>query len=109
MRIWDIPPEQLCRNHLLGEHRELHAIWSILTQGKKGYAHHPETLRWKGRQKALFRRHELLVKEMLRRQYQHKSPLDERLATGDGQQIMFVDSVEQQIDLLHKKHCDCKV
>ncbi len=32
MRIWDIPPKLLCRNHLLGEHRELHAIWSILTQ-----------------------------------------------------------------------------
>jgi len=109
MRIWDIPPEQLCRNHLLGEHRELHAIWSILTQGKKGYAHHPETLRWKGRQKALFRRHELLVKEMLRRQYQHKSPLDKRQATGEEQQVLFVDSVEQQIILLKKKHCGCKV
>jgi hypothetical protein len=43
MRIWDISPKRLCRNHLLGEHRELHAVWSVLTKGKKGYARHPET------------------------------------------------------------------
>ena len=45
MRIWDIPPEKLCRNHLLGEHNEQHAIWSILTHNKKGFSHHPETIR----------------------------------------------------------------
>jgi hypothetical protein len=49
MRIWDIPPDKLCRNHLLGEHNELHAMWNILTQGKKGYSNHPETKRWVGR------------------------------------------------------------
>jgi hypothetical protein len=47
MRIWDIPPRALCRQHLLGEHRELHAVWAVLTQGKSGYSRHPETLRWK--------------------------------------------------------------
>lgn len=35
MRIWDLSPKRLCRNHLLGEHRELHAIWA---GGKKGYS-----------------------------------------------------------------------
>lgn len=35
MRIWDIPPDKLCRNHLLGEHNELHAIWNILTLEKQ--------------------------------------------------------------------------
>jgi hypothetical protein len=69
MRIWDISPEKLCRNHLLDEHRELHAIWSILKNNKKDYAHHPETLRWKGKKKALYFRHEHLVKEMVRRGY----------------------------------------
>jgi hypothetical protein len=54
MRIWDIPPEKLCRDHLLGEHRELHEIWSILINNKKGYARHPETLRWKGKQRAVY-------------------------------------------------------
>jgi hypothetical protein len=63
MRIWDLPSKRLCRNHLLGEHRELHAIWSVLVNGKKGYSRHPETLRWKGKLKALFGRHEALVME----------------------------------------------
>ena len=48
MRIWDVSPKKLCRHHLLGEHRELHAIWSVLVNGKMGYARHPETLRWRG-------------------------------------------------------------
>jgi len=46
MRIWDLSPKKLCRAHLLGEHRELHAIWSVLVNGKKGYARHPETWAW---------------------------------------------------------------
>ncbi|HEX6642404.1 MAG TPA: pyrimidine dimer DNA glycosylase/endonuclease V, partial [Thermoanaerobaculia bacterium] len=37
MRIWDVDPAELCRAHLLGEHRELHAIWTILTQDRRGY------------------------------------------------------------------------
>ncbi|MCM3906301.1 MAG: pyrimidine dimer DNA glycosylase/endonuclease V, partial [Pyrinomonadaceae bacterium] len=60
VRIWDIYPKKLCRNHLLGEHRELHAIWSVIVNGTKGYAHHPETLRWKGKLKELYGRHEAL-------------------------------------------------
>jgi hypothetical protein len=36
VRIWDLDPASLCDRHLLGEHRELHAIWSILTTGKRG-------------------------------------------------------------------------
>jgi hypothetical protein len=109
MRIWDIPPEKLCRNHLLGEHRELHAIWSILINNKKGYARHPETLRWKGKQKALYLKHEQLVVEILRRQYQHHSPLDASLATGEEQQNIVINSYEEQLHLLQKKKCGCKV
>lgn len=109
MRIWDIPPERLCRDHLLGEHSELHAVWSILTQGKKGYAHHPEVLRWKGKLKALYLKHEGIVEEMLRRGYRHKSPLDESLAAGAAQQDVFVDTYEEQISILRGKGCDCDV
>ena len=64
MRIWDISPDKLCRNHLLGEHSELHAIWVILTKGKNGFSNHPETLRWKNKLKALYLKHEIIVKEM---------------------------------------------
>jgi hypothetical protein len=109
MRIWDIHPKGLCRNHLLGEHRELHAIWSILTTGKKGYAHHPETRRWKGRLQALYLRHQGLVQEMTRRGYKHQSPMDERLASGEAIQMEWVDSLEKQKKILEEKNCGCRV
>ena len=109
MRIWDIPPQNLCQSHLLGEHRELHAIWAILTQNKKGYAHHPETLRWKNKLHALYDRHSLLVSEMKRRRYDHKSNLDKRLATGSAKQNEFVNSPEEQVEILKNKNCKCNV
>ena len=109
MRIWDIPPDKLCRNHLLGEHNELHAMWNILTQGKTGYSKHPETIRWKGKLKALFRVHEEIVQEMLARGYNHMSPLDKSLATGKSVQTTFVDPVERQIEILRQKGCCCNV
>lgn len=82
MRIWDITPNKLCRQHLLGEHRELHAMWTILTAGKKGYRNHPETIRWEGKLAALYNRHEEEVKEMIKRGYSHHSPLDKKFAVG---------------------------
>ncbi|MGC9335913.1 MAG: pyrimidine dimer DNA glycosylase/endonuclease V [Anaerolineae bacterium] len=109
MRIWDIPPERLCRKHLLGEHSELHGVWSILTQGKRGYANHPEVLRWSGKLRALYLKHEEIVAEMLARGYQHNSPLDPDLATGQEVQEAFVDSPEEQVRILRDKGCDCRV
>ena len=109
MRIWDISPDKLCRNHLLGEHSELHAIWSILTQNKKGFANHPETLRWRGRLRALYLRHEKIVQEMKKRGYNHYSPLDVRFATGKSIQNQFVNSYQEQINILKNKKCRCKV
>lgn len=107
MRIWDVPPSILCRQHLLGEHRELHGLWNILTQGKVGYAKHPETLRWVGRTKALWNRHEALVAEMQKRGYQHASPLDVRLADGPERNERRVDPDDEQMRLLADKVCDC--
>ncbi|HUJ80117.1 MAG TPA: pyrimidine dimer DNA glycosylase/endonuclease V [Nitrospiria bacterium] len=107
MRVWDLPPRRLCRHHLLGEHRELHAIWSILTGNKHGYRRHPETLRWKGALKALSLRHDRLVDEMGRRRYHHRSPLDRRRATGRAKVTMFVDPPSRQRQLLRAKRCGC--
>ncbi len=109
MRIWDIHPKHLCRKHLLGEHRELHGLWNILTKhkGKGGYARHPETLRWVGKNKALYVRHEALVKEMERRGYEHHSPLDKRLAKGSKNQQFLLHSLQEQQRLLANKPCEC--
>lgn len=109
MRIWDISVRRLCRSHLLGEHRELHAIWSILTNNKKGYSHHPEVLRWRGHLKALYLRHERLAAEMGRRGYKHKSPLDIKLAKGAARQRIFVDPYSEQLRKLRAKNCGCRV
>jgi len=107
MRVWDISPKKLCRKHLLGEHRELHAIWSILTKGKRGYSRHPETLRWKGKLKALYMRHEKLIGEMRRRGYKHKSSLSCRLAKGKSIQKDYVNTKAEQVKILKGKRCDC--
>jgi hypothetical protein len=109
MRIWDLSPSVLCRQHLLGEHRELHAIWVVLTEDRSGYRRHPETRRWVGRLRALHRRHARLVAEMARRGYRHASPLDARRATGSVRQDVRVDSPRRQRALLRAKGCACRV
>jgi hypothetical protein len=107
MRIWDVDPTVLCRAHLLGEHRELHGLWNILTRGLRGYSAHPETRRWVGRLGALYRRHELLVAEMTARGYRHSSPLDPALATGSEVQDTFIDTPTEQRRILRLKPCPC--
>jgi hypothetical protein len=109
MRIWDLPVKKLCKNHLLGEHRELHAIWNIISENKKGYSKHPETKRWKGKLKALYIRHEKLVTEMKKRGYNHNSPLDAHLAVGKEIQDECIDSIDTQIKILKNKMCKCEL
>lgn len=109
MRVWDILPKKLCRNHLLGEHSEIHAIWSVITKNNKGYSLHPETKRWIGKLKALFNRHEKIVEEMKSRGFNHESSLNKKLAIGKSIQDKFVDSVKKQKELLRSKKCSCVV
>lgn len=109
MRIWDIHPKHLCRKHLLAEHRELHGLWNILTKhkGKGGYSKHPETLRWIGKTKALYERHEMLIREFAKRGYKHYSPLDKKLAKDSNSQQAFINTLKEQKTILKQKPCDC--
>ena len=109
MRIWDIHPKYLCRKHLLAEHRELHGLWNILTKHKNkgGYSKHPETLRWKGKRRALYQRHEILSKELLSRRYNHFSLLDKKYADGQKDQKVFLNTVKEQKQILKNKPCRC--
>ena len=111
MRVWDVDVTILCRKHLLGEHRELHGLWNILTkhEGKGGYSQHPETKRWVGKLKALYNRHQALVEEMGRRGYIHNSPLDKSLAKGKSTQDLFINTILEQKKILKTKPCDCLV
>ncbi|HWI40646.1 MAG TPA: pyrimidine dimer DNA glycosylase/endonuclease V, partial [Verrucomicrobiae bacterium] len=106
MRVWDLPPHLLCRSHLLGEHREIHAVWSILTSGRSGYRKHPETRRWKGKLAALLKRHDAVAAEMQARGYRHLTPLDPQLAAGTAEtQEEFVNTPEEQEEILRRKNC----
>jgi len=110
MRIWDVEPAILCRSHLLGEHRELHGLWNILTLGRDGYSRHPETRRWEGKLAALYERHEALVIEMAARGYQHLSPIDRTLADGSSVvQDVYIDPPEKQVEILRAKGCACSL
>jgi hypothetical protein len=72
--MWLVDPQTMCRNHLLGEHLELHMLAGCLRQGKsiKGYIQ-------KGfvDPSLLAKRHAELVAEMQRRGYNHSSPVGE--------------------------------
>jgi hypothetical protein len=102
MRVWDVNPGYLNRQSLLGEHREIHAILSITTHNKKGYARHPETLRWKNNLEALKRRHNLVVSEMHLRGYQHHSPVVIQGAPSWPSE--FVDPPGRQFAILEDKY-----
>jgi hypothetical protein len=103
MRVWDIHPGFLNRQSLLGEHREIHAIHAIVSQQKKGYSRHPETLRWRDHLPALWLRHEQVVAEMLLRGFNHFSPLPaprtEIIWPG-----VFIDAPDRQFSLLAGKY-----
>ncbi|MDX2495990.1 MAG: pyrimidine dimer DNA glycosylase/endonuclease V [Desulfuromusa sp.] len=103
MRIWDINPGYLNRQSLLGEHRELHGIVSIIKNNKKGYSKHPETIRWIGYGWAINQRHRLLSAEMSFRGYQDKSPVNLR-SNKDQWPEIYIDSPHIQMKLLKQKY-----
>ena len=103
MRIWDIHPGYLNRQSLLGEHRELHAIISIIINNKKGYSCHPETIRWKNHLSGLKLRHELLVSEMKLRGFQHHTPISD-LKSPLSFPAVFIDSPGKQFTILKEKY-----
>ncbi|CAK8716947.1 DUF1722 domain-containing protein [Candidatus Electrothrix laxa] len=108
MRIWDINPGYLNRQSLLGEHRELHGIISIIVNGKKGYSKHPETLRWVGYGWALKMRHELLAAEMLLRGFKEKTPVmissNKGVFNEGAWPEKYIDAPWEQFALLAEKY-----
>ena len=103
MRIWDINPGYLNRQSLLGEHRELHGIVSIIVNKKKGYSHHPETIRWFGYGWALRQRHRLLAVEMSLRNFTDKSPVVTRAKKGVWPET-YIDEPFRQFQILGSKY-----
>jgi hypothetical protein len=102
MRVWDIHPGYLNRESLLGEHREVHAVLSIIINHKSGYAHHPETMRWRDCLGALVFRHDYLVEEMGFRGYRHLSPAPDIPVSPWPK--LFVNPPAGQLSLLEQKY-----
>lgn len=73
MRMWNVDPKFMCREHLLGEHVEMHMFVGTFKRKMKidGYILNglvePENVK---------QRHDILVKEMEARGYNHKSPIE---------------------------------
>lgn len=76
-RMWGVDPQLLCRNHLLGEHREMHQEVGTIHNHPHGRAVVEGHAR-KGQvdTRKLQERHDALVAEMARRGYSHDSPMD---------------------------------
>lgn len=75
-RMWMVRPVWMCREHLLGEHNELHKLVGSIRSHPHGEAiaeGHAE----KGNidTSLINRRHMMLVEEMEERGYNHDSPL----------------------------------
>ncbi len=75
VRIWCVPVSELDRQHLLGEHAELHCIVGALQGKYNAYRNHSQTLRFQNRIEQLYSRHQDQVLEMTKRGYKHNSPL----------------------------------
>lgn len=81
MRMWMVPPEMMCRQHLLGEHVEMHMLAATIRLGKslKGYVANGliDTSQ-------LQARHDAVAREMELRGFNHRSPLEYTDTLGLG-------------------------
>jgi hypothetical protein len=95
-----VPPSLLCRQHLLGEHRELHALVGIIRKGTRlnGYVNKQliDTA-------AIPDRHTAIAAEIATRGYNHNSPLEGEITIAVGQ----VD-VDQNLAELRTRCAGCK-
>jgi hypothetical protein len=101
MRMWNVNPEGMCNQHLLGEHVECHMFVATLNKKKsvKGYLKNGLL-----EIHNLKKRHNELVKEMKKRGMNHKSnlPWYKRIKLGK------VNPSKNRIEL-NKRCKKCKI
>lgn len=98
-RMWNLPPEKLCRHHLLGEHKELHQAVGSINKGKSLKGHIE-----KGQIEVhnIRKRHTALAKEILARGFKHNSPLPKFKSLEAG----YIDKEFNKKDLTKRcKEC----
>ena len=74
MRMWLCDPRILCQKHLCGEHVEMHMFMGCLKKNKKIDGYIKKNL---FEPMALIYRHDKLAEEMVRRGFNHKTPIEE--------------------------------
>jgi hypothetical protein len=105
MRVWDIHPGYLSIWSLLGEHAEINALYSIISKNKSGYSMHPETQRWAKHLEYLILRHDLVLKEMVLRGFNHNSPCPSvPNIEGKISLVPYIDLPEIQFGILRMKY-----
>ena len=102
--MWMVNPRVMCRQHLLGEHVEIHMCVGAINNGKsvKGYLQ-------KGLLEVhnLYDRHEEIVEEMKRRGYRHCSDLDEKWITVE--KFGSIDREKSLNELVERcSRCKCR-
>lgn len=103
MRIWNVPVRLLDRQRLLSEHVELHTIYSVIINRKRGYSRHPEVNRWRPCLAALCARHEAQVAEMTSRGYNHRSPLAPLIGEHSAEWPAPLEPIEDELEILNQK------
>jgi hypothetical protein len=98
--MWLVNPKILCKNHLLGEHSEIHKHRHNFVKGHK----------MEGRQgqiqpDLMQLRHDELAEEMLRRGFKHESPYEQPDITN--YRHIKVDKEKALSDLLNRCE-ECK-
>lgn len=101
-RMWMVEPRWMCRQHLLGEHKEIHQLVGSIKKGRSIEGH----LKKRQVEPAnTFPRHEQLVKEMERRGYKHNSPFPNDFSVPMKcvvDPIAFVDKDKSLQDLMSR-------
>jgi len=106
MRMWMVHPKILCRQHLLGEHSEIHKHRHNFVKGHsflgriEGNAIEPASMG---------ARHDRLVLEMKARGYNHKSPYVQPDLSGYDEELVNVKvDVFENVRLLINRCPECK-
>ena len=96
MRMWMVDPRLMCRQHLLGEHLECHMLLGSILRKRSvaGFLDRkiiePQSLK---------RRHDELAREMIRRGYNHNSPIERQPAVSSIGGLTIVDQDESLLEL----------
>ena len=100
MCIWDINPGYLNNRSLLGEHVEIHKIFSMINKNK---VEQYKIKKWKKYRWALMKRHDIIVSEMKIRGFNHYSPIFSDINIFKWPKEYLV-SPRKQFDILKEKY-----